>query len=217
MTDLPTRWPLPGRPALRDRLLAAYGDGRRGYHDLTHLAEVLDHVATLADAAGDIDAVVLAAWFHDAVYDGAGDDEERSAVLAVDELTAAGVDERRVAEVARLVRLTASHRPGPGDRNGGVRSDADLAVLAAEPERYASYVAGVRAEYAHVPDVDFRRGRAAVLRDLLAKPALFHTPPARDLWEERARANVTRELADLERESGRMDRLTGRERSIRPE
>jgi predicted metal-dependent HD superfamily phosphohydrolase len=197
--DLRDRWPLPDRPELRDRLLAAYGEERRGYHDLTHLTEVLDHVATLAAAADDVEAVVLAAWFHDAVYAGAADDEERSAVLATEGLTAAGVAPERVAEVARLVRLTAIHRPGPGDRNGQVLSDADLAVLAADEERYAGYVAGVRMEYAHVADDDFRRGRAAVLRDLLAKPSLFHTPAARDLWEERARVNVARELADLER------------------
>jgi predicted metal-dependent HD superfamily phosphohydrolase len=198
MSDLASRWPLPGHLGLRDRLLAAYDEERRGYHDLTHLSEVLDHVATLADAAEDVEAVVLAAWFHDAVYDGAGDDEERSALLATEELTAAGVDGRRVAEVARLVRLTATHRPGPGDRNGEVLSDADLAILAAPPGRYASYVAGVRAEHAHVPDTDFRRGRAAVLRDLLAKPALFHTDAARARWEEPARANAARELAELE-------------------
>lgn len=200
MTDLADRWPLPDRPGLRDRLLAAYGEQRRGYHDLTHLAEVLDHVATLADEAADVEAVVLAAWFHDAVYDGAADDEERSAVLATEELNAAGVGPDRVAEVARLVRLTATHRPAQDDRNGQVLSDADLAVLAAGEERYAGYVAGVRAEHAHVADGDFRRGRAAVLRDLLAKPSLFHTAAARTLWEHRARANVSRELTALERD-----------------
>ncbi len=199
MTDLADRWPLPDRPEPRDRLLAAYGDERRGYHDLTHLAEVLDHVATLADEAADVEAVVLAAWFHDAVYDGAADDEERSALLATEELTAAGLGPDRVAEVARLVRLTATHRPAQDDRNGQVLSDADLAVLAAGEERYAGYVAGVRAEHAHVADADFRRGRAAVLRDLLAKPSLFHTAAARTLWEQRARANVARELTALER------------------
>ena len=197
--DLRDRWPLPGQAALRDRLLTAYGEDRRGYHDLTHLAEVLDHVATLAAEAEDLEAVVLAAWFHDAVYHGVGDDEERSAVLAEAELAAAGVHPDRVREVARLVRLTATHRPGPDDRDGKVLSDADLAVLAADEVRYAGYVAGVRAEYAHVPDDDFRRGRAAVLRDLLAKPTLFHNAAARDIWEVRARTNVTRELADLER------------------
>ena len=49
-----------------------------------------------------------------------------------------------------------------------------------------------------MPDDDFARGRAAVLRDLLAKDSLFHTAAARALWEDRARGNVTAELARLE-------------------
>ena len=53
--------------------------------------------------------------------------------------------------------------------------DADLAILAAEPQRYADYSAAVRREYAHVSDADFAVGRALVLRDLLAKPSLFQT------------------------------------------
>jgi predicted metal-dependent HD superfamily phosphohydrolase len=199
MEHLQARWPLPGADDLRHRLLAAYGAPSRGYHDLTHLAEVLAHVDLLADEADDLEAVVLAAWFHDAVYDGGADDEERSAAWAEEELPGCGVAPARVAEVARLVRLTATHRPGPDDRDGQVLSDADLAILAAAPDRYAAYVAGVRAEYAAIPDEEFRRGRAAVLHDLLAKPELFHTARARELWEERARSNAGRELALLER------------------
>ena len=201
MEDLRARWPLAGADGLRDRLLAAYDASARGYHDVTHLAEVLAHVDLLADEADDLEAVVLAAWFHDAVYDGGADDEERSAAWAEEELPAAGVEPARVTEVARLVRLTSTHRPGPGDHDGQVLSDADLAILAAGPDRYAAYVAGVRAEYSAVPDADFRRGRAAVLRELLAKPELFHTTRARELWERPARANVERELTDLERVS----------------
>ena len=48
-----------------------------------------------------------------------------------------------------------------------------------------------------MPDDDFARGRAAVLRDLLAKDSLFHTAAARELWEDRARGNVSAELARL--------------------
>ncbi len=68
------------------------------------------------------------------------------------------------------MRLTATHRPADDDHAGQVLCDADLGILAADPARYASYTAGVRREYAHVPDADFAAGRAAVLRDLLAKP-----------------------------------------------
>jgi len=123
---------------------------------------------------------------------------ERSAALAEDELTRAGLDREAIAEVGRLVRLTARHRPADDDPAGQILSDADLAILAAVPERYRAYTRGVRSEYAHVSDADFRRGRAAVLRDLLAKPTLFHTAHARASWEPIARENVRRELAGLE-------------------
>lgn len=203
MTDVSGRWPraLEAQTALRDRLTACYAAGHRSYHDLRHLAEVLerlDELLTQQAAAGvDRDAVVLAAWFHDAVYDGQPDDEERSATLAEMTLTAADVPVTRVAEVARLVRLTREHRPDAEDLAGQVLCDADLAILAAGPERYAEYVEDVRREYTHLDDETFRTGRAQVLRSLLAKPTLFHTPLARESWEKPARANLEREIAAL--------------------
>ncbi|MGN6132237.1 MAG: HD domain-containing protein [Nocardioidaceae bacterium] len=196
MEDLREHWPLVGHEALRDQLLETYGAPGRGYHDTRHLAEVLHRLDELLDEDDDRDAVLLAAWFHDAVYDGSADDEERSARLAEAEL--AGLDQGLADEVARLVRLTIGHRPRPGDRSGEVLCDADLAILAAPDQRYADYVAGVRREHAHVSEQDFARGRAAVLRALLAKPTLFHTEAARARWEEAARGNVARELAGLE-------------------
>lgn len=194
MTDLP--WPLPDRVELRDRLVAAYSTDR-GYHDLRHLAEVLERIEELG--GGDDVELALAAWFHDAVYDGAPDDEELSARLAESELAGSGVD---VAEVARLVRLTVRHDPAPDDHRGQVLSDADLAILAADPERYAEYAAGVRHDYAAVPDDDFRAGRRAVLEELLARDALFRTDHARREWEPRARANIADEIARLQARSG---------------
>lgn len=202
MIDLTPRWPsrLASHTALRDRLLACYSAPHRGYHDARHLAEVLERLDELLDqaetASVDRDAVVLAAWFHDAVYDGRPDDEERSAALAEATLPSCDVPPTRVAEVARLVRLTHEHKPEPDDLAGQLLCDADLAILAARAERYAEYSRDVRAEYAHVDDADFRAGRAAVLRALLDGP-LFHTAPAREAWEARARANVQAELASL--------------------
>jgi predicted metal-dependent HD superfamily phosphohydrolase len=194
MSDLEHWWPTWLDDSLRVRLEQAYGDSGRGYHDLQHLREVLTHVDELMTAEDPArEAVLLAAWFHDAVYDGQGDDEERSARLAEESLSASPLGP----EVARLVRLTEQHRPADNDVAGQVLCDADLAILAAAPERYASYVAGVRAEYAHVPDADFAAGRTSVLRDLLDKPTLFHTPAARARWEQAARANVRRELEEL--------------------
>jgi predicted metal-dependent HD superfamily phosphohydrolase len=176
-------------------LLAAYGGVRRHYHSLDHLAAVLAVVDELADHAVDADLVRLAAWYHDAVYesDGPGDDEQRSARLARDDLTGLGLAEGSVDEVARLVELTATHDPASDDRNGAVFCDADLWILGSARDDYDRYTDEVRAEYAHVPDGAWRSGRAAVLRHFLDRPAIYASEPGRRR-ERTARANLEREL-----------------------
>src|SRR5690606_2056002 len=162
----------PASRAVHAELLARWSQPHRRYHDRAHPAAVLSAIGLLRGEAEDAIAVRLAAWFHDAVYDGRpGWDEERSAQLAQSRLPRCGVPAPRVAEAARLVRLTAAHDTlAPGDRNGAVLCDADLAVLGGDG--YAEYAAKVRQEYAHVPGELFREGRAQVLRRLLAVPSL---------------------------------------------
>ncbi len=169
---------------VRDQLIAAYADPTRGYHDTLHLSEVLARVGELHDAGLRFDRVpvVLAAWFHDAVYDGERDAEERSAAWAEDAL-ADLVEPAVVAEVGRLVRLTETHRPDDADANGCALSDADLGILAAPQQRYDDYVTAVRTEYDHLDDATFNAGRHLVLSDLLAKPRLFQTTYAFEQWE----------------------------------
>lgn len=200
-------------------LLSRWAEPHRRYHTTTHLHTTLNRVEELssrpdepapetepgaapgtpatpdAAAALDIDAVLLAAWFHDAVYrPDRSENEERSARLAERALPEAGVSAARTAEVARLVRLTVTHDAAPGDLAGAVLCDADLSVLAGSPEEYARYAAEIRAEYAFVPDDTFREGRAAVLHQLLTHDHLFRTAYARAHWERVARRNAETEL-----------------------
>ncbi|MFJ3977917.1 hypothetical protein [Streptomyces sp. NPDC090021] len=207
-TDLRARWheavTAAGTPADRDpapyadRLLTAWAEPQRRYHTTAHLADVLARIDVLAPHAADPAAVRLAAWFHDAVYrPDRSENEERSAALAERALPELGIDAARTAEVARLVRLTVTHDPAPGDTDGEVLCDADLAVLAGTPQEYAAYAAAVRDEYGFVPDDAFRTGRAAVLRQLLDLPRLFRTPHGTAHWEAPARANLAAELAAL--------------------
>ncbi|MGW2258055.1 HD domain-containing protein [Streptomyces sp. NPDC004749] len=193
----------PDAGAYADRLLARWAEPQRRYHTTDHLTAVLDHVDSLAGHADDPGLVRLAAWFHDAVYrPDRSENEERSAQLAERALAEAGLDEDGTREVARLVRLTVTHAAEPGDRNGAVLCDADLAVLASEPDAYAAYAAAVREEYGFVPDDAFRAGRAAVLEQLLALPRLFRTPYGAEKWEAPARANLAAELRELTRPAG---------------
>ncbi|MFB7581852.1 HD domain-containing protein [Streptomyces hydrogenans] len=187
-------------------LLARWAEPQRRYHTTAHLRAVLDRIDELADQGGEggeLELVRLAAWFHDAVYrPDRSENEERSATLAERALAEAGLTAHEVTEVARLVRLTVTHDPAPGDLNGETLCDADLAILATGPDTYQGYTAAVREEYAFVPDPAFREGRAAVLRHLLDLPRLYRTPYGAAAWEESARENLERELAELTATAG---------------
>ena len=192
------RWDalVPGAPDLGVELLNRWGEPHRRYHDRRHLLQVLEalHRLDCTDRP-----VLLAAWFHDAVYDGVpGSDEEASAALAEDLLPPAGIPAGEAAEAARLVRLTAGHDPAAGDERGQMLCDADLAVLGRSPSGYDRYAADVRQEFRHVDDSAFRTGRRAVLESLLARDAgLYRTRRGRELWASAARKNLARELAAL--------------------
>jgi predicted metal-dependent HD superfamily phosphohydrolase len=180
-------------------VVGAWSEPHRRYHGLAHLAAVLGLVGELSPAAEDPATVRLAAWYHDVRYDPECSDNE--AVSA--ERARAGlrglVPDERVEEVVRLVLLTAGHDPAPGDGNGAVLCDADLAVLAGPPEAYAGYASAVRAEYGHLSDEEYTAGRIAVLEHLLALPALYRTEAAAEAWSALARANMTAELVLLRR------------------
>jgi predicted metal-dependent HD superfamily phosphohydrolase len=173
----------PDDPELGRDLLRRWREPHRRYHSDRHLQYTLEIIDRYADLADDADAVRMAAWLHDAVYDPrAGDNEERSAALTDDP------------EVRRLVLLTKSHDAAPGDGNGALLCDADLAILAADPADYREYSQRVREEYAFVPDDAFHTGRGQVLQGLLAKAELYKIVPERDQWTQKARTNMRDEL-----------------------
>lgn len=189
------RWPLADT-ALAADLLERWGARGRRYHDPRHLEHCLDSLEMLG---GGDEPIVLAAWFHDAVYEGRpGADEEASAQLAEERL--AGVlSPAGVAEVARLVRLTAHHWVAADDARGALLCDADLAILGAAPEAYERYCRDVRVEYADVPLAEFRQGRLRVVRSLLELDPLYRTRGGSELWSASARRNLTAEEDRLAR------------------
>ncbi|MGY1914731.1 HD domain-containing protein [Blastococcus sp. SYSU DS0973] len=177
-------------------VVAAWSEPHRRYHDLAHLAAVLGLVERLVADVPDPDAVRLAAWYHDVVYDPRRSDNEQTSADRARAGLRGLVPDERVEEVVRLVLLTAGHDVAPGDAAGAALCDADLAVLASPPAAYAGYASAVRAEYGHLDDETFTAGRIAVLEQLLALPRLYRLPAAAE-WEPLARANLSAELTLL--------------------
>ncbi|MEJ8856689.1 N-methyl-D-aspartate receptor NMDAR2C subunit [Variovorax robiniae] len=171
-------------------LCAHYREAHRGYHTMQHLAECLSllqlHIAE-AEHPGE---VALALWFHDAIYDVPGhDNEERSADWARDALIAAGLSKDAAQRVHALVMAT-RHSAIPEGRDACLLVDVDLAILGAPAERFAEYERQIRVEYAHVPPEVFEPRRRAILSQFLAREPLFQTPAIRAAREAQARVNL---------------------------
>ena len=199
---------------LGEHLIQAWEQPHRAYHHSGHLSQMLadlDRLYTACKQGATPLALVLAAWFHDAVYEGApGEDERRSEQLAAASLeplvTAGLLSEEELQLVRLLVRATATHElPESTELPAGYNPadiefflDADIAILAAEPARYRRYLRGVRSEYSHFDDEAFRTGRTSFLHSVLERERIFLSERARELWEEPARANLCGELAEWE-------------------
>ena len=188
---------------LLDGLLARHREKHRRYHTAAHVRWVLRHVEEIAAERplDHPDEVIAGAFYHDAVYEPTYPANERaSARLARRDLTTIGWNQERVERVGSMIEATAhvssSVEVEPTD-DTAVLLDADLAILGADPAAYSAYVTGVRSEYRHLDDAEWNDGRADVLQRFLDRPAIFITVPAAQWWEERARANLSAELAAL--------------------
>ncbi|WP_310739894.1 HD domain-containing protein [Inhella proteolytica] len=181
--------------ALRAQLWAAYAEPQRRYHTQQHLLECLHTLDTVREQVPEAAAVEIALWFHDAIYELQGkDNEARSAAWAAQALRDAGAPSDRAEQVRRLV-LATRHQASPQAEDEAWLVDIDLAILGAAPARFAEYEAQIRAEYAFVPEALFKTKRAEVLRGFLARPFLFSTAHFRTELEARARANLGQALA----------------------
>jgi predicted metal-dependent HD superfamily phosphohydrolase len=183
------------RQLLRD----SYSEPHRAYHNLTHITECLAHLDYIAGVINPPEhgTLGMALWFHDVVYDThRHDNEEASAALAEMHLTQAGVPLDRITQITHLI-LATKHSATPPTGDAAWIVDIDLAILGANASRFDEYEKQIREEYHWVPEPDFRKGRAAVLRMFLERDAIYMTPAFHSRFETAARQNLQRSLDAL--------------------
>jgi len=188
-----------GEPAAwYQRLTAAYAEPQRHYHNQQHIAECLAEFDGARSLAQSPEAVELALWFHDAVYDPkAGDNEERSAAMAGSCLEAHGLS-ALAPTVSELVMATKTHITAAGT-DAALMVDVDLSILGQGEERFAEYEAQIREEYQSVPSLIFNFKRAEILQRFLARPRLYTTDFFAARYEEKARRNLDASIRNLKR------------------
>ncbi|VTU25805.1 hypothetical protein E5CHR_02070 [Variovorax sp. PBL-E5] len=176
--------------ALLSALMARYAEPQRHYHTLQHLGECLALLALHRAAAERPAEVALALWFHDAIYDVQGHDNEAlSAGWARDVLGAAGLP-AEVAERVHALVMATQHNAVPEGRDAELLIDIDLSILGAAPARFAQYEHQIRAEYAHISPAVFEPRRRGILSRFLERRPLYQTAEIRAAREAQARINL---------------------------
>ena len=181
-----------------ERLRSAYDEPQRAYHTASHIGaclRLLDEapVRALAVFPAEVEAAL---WFHDAIYEPRGaDNEERSAALADESLRTAGVAPEARERIVGHILATKSHVATSADALLTV--DIDLSILGTSPATFERFNRDIRREYAWVEADAYRVGRAAVLGRFLERPSIFGTALFRERFEAQARENLAMAMARL--------------------
>lgn len=173
------------------RLMARYSEPHRAYHTCQHLEECLNEFDA-AKAAGKIpepDLVEVALWFHDAVYDPRGsENEELSANMAAEAIAG----HSREAAVQRLILLTKSHVPEDwGGESDKWVIDIDLTIFGQPLQRVFEYERQIRTEYSWVPEALYREKRREILTSFLNRRYIYLTEWFHSRYDSKARENLT--------------------------
>lgn len=184
-----------------DEIRVQYGEPHRTYHGVRHPVLLLDELQSarrlrpewFIDIEQDM-AIELALWDHDFFYDTqARDNEERSAERTVQHAEYLGFPAGVGRRAGELV-LATKHLGNPAELDAQIVVDIDLSPLAAPWADFAQSSQDIREEYAHVSDLDFRRGRRNFLKGMLERPSIYSTDHFFKRYEAGARWNMKRSL-----------------------
>ncbi|MFA5934561.1 MAG: pantetheine-phosphate adenylyltransferase [Candidatus Paceibacterota bacterium] len=184
-------------------LLLKYSEPHRAYHTLEHVVNMLDELESVVDKLNDKDAVKMAVWYHDVVYDPmtkdhhvVADNEVRSAYRAELDLEKLGLSSNFSERVQALIMAT-THTEKVTDSDTMFMVDLDLAILGKSEKEFESYEKGIRKEYDWVSEADFCVGRSKVLESFLNRETVYSTEVFRSRYENTARKNMEKSLTLL--------------------
>src|SRR5690242_4727036 len=201
LATLPDDWTRGVDYSVIERAYAAYQSPARHYHNWDHVVACIEQLRTVPCERPRL--VFLALLFHDAVYvAGRSDNEALSAGLAREVLGATPtLTSAELSEIDALIIATKDHhaRVGVADADEAALLDIDLSILAAPRDEYMRYARQIRDEWVPVvaSDAEFRIGRAAFLRRMLAAGHVYLTADGQRRWDDGARANMSWELETL--------------------
>ncbi|WP_163399278.1 HD domain-containing protein [Flavobacterium fluviatile] len=173
----------------------SYSKKSRHYHNLTHLKEMIECFETYRDRLQNPNEILFSIFYHDFVYSASKKDNElKSAEYALSVLPEnVNLNKQLVFDAICATQLHAYNINE--DINWLI--DFDLKILAKDWEDYKTYFEQIRKEYRIYPDFLYKPGRAKALKHFLENEFIFQTNEFRNLYDEKARRNIEKEISLL--------------------
>jgi len=175
----------------------------RHYHNWNHACRVVSNCYTIKNDTPSQE-LILAAWWHDAVYvPGAGSDaNERcsaAALVNASKLFAEPELTDTIAQAAFLIQSTSvethlTYQSLTGDL--AILLDADLVALADPYDQFVQTQKRIIVENGGTFENDKAKSAAFLQQFLTRRYFIYHTDYARGNWEVQARANITRYIKE---------------------
>ena len=181
-------------------VLAYYSEPGRHYHTPRHIEHCLKQFDLASSEMDDPDAIEMAIWFHDLVFDITKDDNELQSARRFVELAGDAMDSEFKSKVHDLIMATAPPRQ-PKTNDEKFMLDIDLSSFGLPWAEFVRDSTAVRQESSRLSDAEFFPGQRAFLESLLGREHFYFTDFFRSRFEDTARSNIRRHLESL-REKG---------------
>lgn len=177
---------------IHQKLLDGYREPQRHYHTLAHIEQCMGMFDDCKSQASDPDALELAVWFHDVIFEpDQANNERRSADLYL-ELSRGVHDEELRGLVERLIMATLHDGNSLEDHDARYMVDIDLSSFGLSWETFLEDSQNLRRESAHLDDAEYYRRKKNFQACLLAKERFYQSDYFAERLEKQARSNLAR-------------------------
>jgi predicted metal-dependent HD superfamily phosphohydrolase len=178
------------------KILDHYSEAHRRYHTPEHIEHCLTQFDMAADLMDDPDAVEMALWFHDVIYDVPTARNEARSAEFFSELTHDRIGPEFGRSICDMILITA-HQEMPRRKDDKYIVDVDLSSFGLPWEEFKRDSENVRSEFACRTDAEFYSAHIKFMRSLVKRPRFFATGFFREKYEKSARGNIERLIAEL--------------------
>jgi predicted metal-dependent HD superfamily phosphohydrolase len=182
--------------AVFDEVQAYYSEPGRHYHTPNHIDHCIRQFDLAVTEMDDADAVEMAIWFHDLVFENDANDNELQSARRFAELADESMDAGFKSRVYDLIMATAPPRQAKTN-DEGFMLDIDLSSFGLPWDDFVRDSQAVRQESPQLSDAEFFPGQRAFLESLVNREHFYFTEFFRSRIEDTARDNIRRHLRNL--------------------